>query len=85
MLRNNGNLTLANYHALQQPGKYKHDNLARELVASRLIVKNSLSTRARTYIKGQYFVNQSIYSDTVIAAVTMVTSFGKTLGLMEIW
>ena len=39
MQYDNGNLTLANYHVFDQPGKNKYDNLAHELVTSRLIVK----------------------------------------------
>ena len=58
-LRYDGNLILTGYYSLDQSRKDKYDTAARELVAYPLIIKNSLSTRAPTYLKDQYFVNQS--------------------------
>ena len=70
---NDGNLTLKNYHTLDQSGKDKYDTVARELVVSCLIIENSLPTHASMYLRDQYFVNQSNYSDTVIMVVVMIT------------
>ena len=58
MLRDDGSFNLTNYHALDQSGKEKDDDVAHELIAFRLIIKNSLCICAQTYLKDQYFMNQ---------------------------
>ena len=80
VLRDNGGLTLANYHILDRSGENKYYSLARKLVASRFTVKNNQSSRARTYLKDQYFLNQANCLDKIIEAVTMIISFGKNSG-----
>ena len=63
-----------------QTNQNKYNNVAHELVASSLIIKNSLSSKTRSYLKYQYVVNQSNYSNTVVAAVAMIASFGSDGG-----
>ena len=58
-----------------QARKDKYDTAAHKLVASCLIIRNSLSSRTYTYFKDQCVLNQSNYSDTVIAVFVMITSF----------
>ena len=80
VLCDDSGLKFANYHALDQSGKDKYDDAARELVAPHLIIKNSLYTRAGLYLKDQYFVNQLNHPNTVIAVVAVITSFGSPGG-----
>ena len=80
VLSNKGNLTLKNYHTLDQSGKDKYNTAARELIVSCLIIKNSISTRVQTYLKDQYVMNQSNHPDKVITIVAMITLFGIDFG-----
>ena len=59
VLVNDGNLTLTNYHTLDQSGNDKYDTVASEFVVPRLIIENSPSTPVSMYLRDQYFVNQS--------------------------
>ena len=74
MLSNDGFSDLKDYFSFDQTKKDKYDTLAREL---RLIINNSLSLKTRIYFKEQYVVNQSNYSNTMVEAVAMITSFGN--------
>ena len=60
-----------------QDRKDKFDELALQLVCTCLITNSSISSKTCTFLKEQYVVNQSNYSDTVIEAVAMITSFGN--------
>ena len=75
---NDGGLSdLKDYFSLDQDGKDKYDELARQLICARLIINNSLSAKTHTFLKEQYVVNQSNYPNNVIEAVAMITSFGN--------
>ena len=80
VLVDNGNLTLRNYYSFDQTKTDEYDTTARELVAFCLVIRNSLSSRTRLYLKDQYVVNQSNYPDIVVTAVLMITSFGTDIG-----
>ena len=58
VLVNDGNLTLTNYHTLDQSGSDKYDTVASDLVVPHLIIENSPSTTASKYLRDQYFMNQ---------------------------
>ena len=60
VLVNDGNLTLTNYHTLDQSGSDKYDTVASNLVEPRLIIENSPSTPASTYLRDQYFVQPKV-------------------------
>ena len=68
---------LKDYFSFDQAKKDKYDKLVRELVCSRLIINNSLSSTTLTYLRKQYVVNQSNYPNTVVEVVAMMTSFGN--------
>ena len=80
VLSDDGSYSLKDYFSFDQTKKDKYDKAARELVSSRLIINNSLSTKPCTYLREQYVVNQSNYPDTVVDAVAMITSFGTDDG-----
>ena len=75
MLSDNG-FTLKDYWSFSIEDTEKYDNLAHELVASCLIVKNCTSNRAHTYLKENYFVGAKNYPSTRVATVALITSFG---------
>ena len=77
VLRDDRGLNLTNSHTFVQSRKEKYDTLAQRLIASCLIVKNSTSSLAHTYLKEQYYVNQTNYPDRVIMTVAFITSFGE--------
>ena len=65
--------------------KDKYDNLACELVASRLININCTFSSACTYLKEEYyFVDAKNCQSTIVTTVALITSFwansGKTSG-----
>ena len=67
MLGNDGNLTLRDCFLFDQTIKDKYDTGAHELIASRLIIRNSLSPRTWSYLKDQYEYSRLAYA--------MITSF----------
>ena len=80
VLCDDGSLTFATYHGLDHSKKDLYDNLACKFVASCLIIKNSLSKHAHTYLNEQYYVNQTNYPNTMITEVVLITSFGWNSG-----
>ena len=77
MLSDDSFSDLKDYFSFDQAKKDKYDTLAKELVCSRLIINNSLSSKTRKYFKEQYVVNQFNYPNMVVNAVAMITSFGN--------
>ena len=55
------------YRAMSDPDKAVIDGLARELITSRLIIKNCTSSCARTYLKENCFVGAMNYPSTIVA------------------
>ena len=55
-------------------------NMACELVAPPLIVKNYTSSRDHTYLKENYFVSAKNYPSTAVGTVALITSFGVDIG-----
>ena len=74
-LSDDGNHNLKDHFPFDQTNKNKYNKAAQELVVSSLIINNSLSSKTWSYLRGQYVVNQSNYPDTVVKAVTTITSF----------
>ena len=68
-------LDLPDYFALTKVEKESYDGKACDLVSSRIIIQNSTSSRTRTYLKEQCYVNQSNYPNTVVATIALITSF----------
>lgn len=59
----------------EEEKKEIYDNLARELVSARLIVRNCISSCVNKYLKEQYFVGTNNYPPTAVEAVVLITSF----------
>ena len=73
-------LILIDYRALPIEDKDKYDNLARELVALRLIIKNCTSSRARTYLEENYFMDAKNSPSTIVTTIALIISFGASSG-----
>ena len=80
MLSSDGFSDLKDYFSFGQTKKDKYDTLARQLMSTRLIINNRLSSNTCIYLKEQYVINQSKYPNTVVKAVVMITSFGNDDG-----
>ena len=54
-----------------------YDDKACELIVSRNIVKNSLSSRLQSYLKKTFDIGLDVYPNTKINVVAFVVSFGS--------
>ena len=79
MLSDDG-LDLPGYFKLTKVEKESYDGKARNLVLSRIITQSRTSSRTRTYLKEQYYVNQANYPSTVVETIALITSFGPNSG-----
>ena len=68
------------YYAMSANDKAVINNLARELISSRLIVKNCTSSCACTYLKENYFVDAKNYPLTIVATVALIASLRVNSG-----
>ena len=73
-------LDLQGYFKLTKVEKESYDDKSRDLVSLRIIIQNSTSSRTRTYLKEQYYVNQVNYLDMVVKMIALITSFGSNSG-----